>query len=75
MAEGKKSFILYLQQRSVFDGLEDEEAGKLIKTIFSYVCDENPQPTGMTKYAFEIIKPVLKADLKKQRKEKKKNIR
>lgn len=65
MAEGKKSFILYLQQRSVFDGLEDEEAGKLIKTIFSYVCDENPQPTGMTKYAFEIIKPVLKADLKK----------
>ena len=72
MAEGKKSFILYLQQRSVFDGLEDEEAGKLIKTIFSYVCDENPQPTGMTKYAFEIIKPVLKADLKKYEEKKEK---
>ena len=72
MAEGKKSFILYLQQRSVFDGLDDEEAGKLIKTIFSYVCDENPQPTGMTKYAFEIIKPVLKADLKKYEEKKEK---
>ena len=72
MAEGKKSFILYLQQRSVFDGLEDAEAGKLIKTIFSYVCDENPQPTGMTKYAFEIIKPVLKADLKKYEEKKEK---
>ena len=72
MAEGIKSFILYLQQRSVFDGLEDEEAGKLIKTIFSYVCDENPQPTGMTKYAFEIIKPVLKADLKKYEEKKEK---
>lgn len=72
MAEGKKSFILYLQQRSVFDGLEDVEAGKLIKTIFSYVCDENPQPTGMTKYAFEIIKPVLKDDLKKYEEKKEK---
>lgn len=72
MAVGKNSFILYLQQRSVFDGLEDVEAGKLIKTIFSYVCDENPQPTGMTKYAFEIIKPVLKADLKKYEEKKEK---
>ena len=65
MAEGKKSFILYLTQRPTFEGLTDEEAGKLIKTIFSYVSDENPQPTGITKYAFEIIKPVLKADLVK----------
>ena len=72
MAEGKKSFILYLQQRSVFDGLDDAEAGKLIKTIYSYVCDENPQPTGMTKYAFEIIKPVLKSDLKKYEEKKEK---
>jgi hypothetical protein len=64
MAEGKKSFILYLTQRPTFEGLTDEEAGKLIKTIFSYVSDENPQPTGIIKYAFEIIKPLLKADLK-----------
>ena len=56
---------MYLTQRPTFDGLSDEEAGQLIKTIFSYVSDENPKPTGIIKYAFEIIKPVLKADLVK----------
>ena len=65
MANGKKSFILYLTQRPTFDGLTNEDAGKLIKTIFSYVCDEHPEPDGIIKYAFEIIKPVLKADLVK----------
>ena len=65
MANGKKSFILYLTQRPTFDGLTDEDAGRLIKTIFSYVCDEHPEPDGIIKYAFEIIKPVLKADLVK----------
>ena len=65
MAEGKKSFILYLTQRPTFEGLTDEDAGKLIKTIFSYVCDENPEPEGIVKYAFEIVKPILKADLVK----------
>ena len=65
MAEGKKSFILYLTQRPTFEGLTDEEAGKLIKTIFAYVSDENPQPSGIINYAFQIIKPVLKADLVK----------
>ena len=65
MAENKKSFILYLTQRPTFDGLDDADAGKLIKTIFSYVSDEHPEPEGIIKYAFEIIKPVLKADLVK----------
>ncbi len=65
MAEGKKSFILYLTQRPTFEGLSDEDAGKLIKTIFAYVSDENPQPSGIINYAFQIIKPVLKADLVK----------
>ena len=65
MAEGKKSFILYLTQRPTFEGLSDKDAGQLIKTIFSYVSDENPEPSGIVKYAFEIIKPVLKADLVK----------
>ena len=65
MAENKKSFILYLTQRPTFDGLDDADAGKLIKTIFSYVSDEHPKPEGIIKYAFEIIKPVLKADLVK----------
>lgn len=62
--EGKKSFILYLTQRPTFEGLSDEDAGKLIKTVFAYVSDENPKPTGIVSYAFEIIKPILKNDLK-----------
>lgn len=65
MAENKKSFLLYQTQRPTFEGLSDEDAGKLIKTIFAYVCDENPQPDGIVGYAFNIVKPILKADLRK----------
>ena len=64
MAEGKKSFILYLTQRPIFEGLSDEDAGKLIKTVFAYVSDENPTPNGMVGYSFNIIKPLLKNDLR-----------
>ena len=63
MAEGKKSFILYLTQRPIFEGLSDEDAGKLIKTVFAYVSDENPKPEGLIGYSFNIIKPILKNDL------------
>ena len=72
--EGKKSFVLYMTQRPTFDGLSDEDAGKLIKTIFAYCGDEYPQPDGIVKYAFEIIKPVLKSDLKKYEEIKSKRI-
>lgn len=64
MAEGKKSFILYLTQRPIFEGLSDEDAGKLIKTVFAYVSDENPKPEGLIGYSFNIIKPLLKNDLR-----------
>ena len=64
MAEGKKSFILYLTQRPIFEGLSDEDAGKLIKTVFAYVSDENPTPEGLIGYSFNIIKPLLKNDLR-----------
>lgn len=73
MAEGKKSFILYLTQRPIFDGLSDEDAGKLIKTIFAYCADEHPQPEGMTGYSFNIIKPILKSDLASYEDKKEKN--
>ena len=36
MAENKKSFIAYADWVSVFNMLTDEEAGKLVKLIFSY---------------------------------------
>lgn len=65
MANGKKSFILYCDQRGIFDKLSDEQAGALIKHIFSYVNDENPEGDFITELAFEGIKTALKRDLKK----------
>ena len=64
MAKDKTSFILYADQRSYFEKLTDEEAGRLIKHIFSYVNDENPNPVDrITDLSFEPIKLQLKRDL------------
>lgn len=65
MAEGKKSFVLYSDQRGVFDKLSDEQAGILIKHIFGYVNDEKPKGDFVTELAFELIKQQLKRDLVK----------
>ena len=63
--KGKKSFVLYTDQREVFDELSDEDAGRLIKHIFSYVNDENPSTDDLLlKVAFLPIKTQLKRDLK-----------
>ena len=62
---GKKSFLLYTDQREVFDELSDEDAGKLIKHIFAYVNDEDPITSDkLLKVAFLPIKTQLKRDLK-----------
>lgn len=64
MAKDKKSFILYADQISLFEKLTDDEAGRLVKHIFSYVNDESPQaPDRLTEIAFEPIKQQLKRDL------------
>ena len=66
MAKDKNGFVLYKDQRGLFDYLSDELAGKLIKTIFAYISDENPQPSNpIVAVAFESVKSKLKADLKK----------
>lgn len=66
MAENKKSFILYADQIHLFEHLDDDEAGRLIKHIFKYVNDFNPEPIDkITKISFEPIKHQLKRDLKK----------
>jgi len=63
--QGKKSFVLYTDQREVFDELSDEDAGKLIKHIFSYVNDEDPiTEDKLIKVAFLPIKTQLKRDLR-----------
>jgi hypothetical protein len=66
MAKDKKSFILYCDQQGVFNMLPDEQAGKLIKHIFAYVNDEDPEADELLlSIAFESIKTQLKRDLKK----------
>ncbi len=66
MAQGKKSFLLYCDQRGLFDKLPDEYAGRLIKHIFAYVNDENPETDDLVlTMAFEAIKTALKRDLQK----------
>ncbi len=62
----KKSFILYLDQKELFEKLPDEQAGKLIKHIFSYVNCEDPTAEDLlVDVAFSSIKSALKRDLQK----------
>ena len=64
MAENKKSFVMYADQMEHFEELTDEEAGQLIKHIFRYVNDTNPEaPDRLTQIAFNPIKQQLKRDL------------
>ena len=66
MAENKKSFVAYADWKNIFSMLEDSEAGALIKHLFSYVNDENPElEDRILKMAFEPIKLQLKRDLEK----------
>ena len=62
--EGKKSFLLYCDQIGLFKKLPDEQAGKLIKIIFEYVNDLNPEINDvLLDVAFDPIKLQLKRDL------------
>jgi len=64
MAENKKSFLLYCDQIHLFEELSDEEAGRVIKHLFRYVNDQNPEPPDrITKIVFEPMKRQLKRDL------------
>ena len=64
MAKGKKSFVLYSDQKELFEQLPDEQAGKLIKHIYKYVNDENPEADDLlVKVAFASVKASLKRDL------------
>lgn len=70
MSDSKKSFILYLDQKELFDKLPDEQAGRLIKHIFSYVnCEEPNSDDLIVDIAFSSIKASLKRDLKKWEKQ------
>lgn len=62
--QGKRSFVLYADLKTTFDVLDDAQAGQLIKLIFDYVNDLEPEPTDpILKIAFAPIKQQLKRDL------------
>lgn len=66
MAKDKKGFILYADQKAIFEQLPNDKAGELIKFIFSYVNDENPQTDDLIiKLGFTPIQQQLKRDLVK----------
>ena len=66
MAKDKKGFILYADQKELFDQLPNEKAGELIKFIFAYVNDENPITEDLLlNLAFTPIKQQFKRDLDK----------
>ena len=66
MAENKKGFLLYADQKELFDQLPNEIAGELIKHIFSYVNDENPKTDNLLiTTAFIPFKQQFKRDLDK----------
>lgn len=74
MAEDKKGFVLYADQKSIFEDLTNEEAGILIKYIFSYVNDEDPTiEDRFIAMAFKPIKMQLKRDLVKYQAVKERN--
>ncbi|MEL7271547.1 MAG: DUF6291 domain-containing protein [Bacteroidota bacterium] len=74
MAEGKKSFVLYTDQRGLFEKLSDEKAGQLIKHIYAYCADENPESDFVVELAFEAIKASLKRDLQKWQRQREQRI-
>lgn len=64
--ERKKSFVLYTDTRELWESLPYEQAGKLIKHIYSYVVGEDPiPPDELTKLLFYQIKATLDRDHKK----------
>lgn len=66
MAEGKKTFVAYANWMATFEKLTDEEAGRLIKHLFRYVNDLDPEPPDrMIELVFEQFKQILKVDLNK----------
>lgn len=66
MAEGKRSFIIYSDWKELFETLEDSQCATLIRHIFKYVNDENPELSDQTlKPVWALIQPTLKRDLKK----------
>jgi hypothetical protein len=64
MADGKNTIVIYKDWKNIFEKLTDEESGRLIKHLFRFVNDENPESDRLIELVFEPIKLTLKRDLK-----------
>jgi hypothetical protein len=66
----RKGFILYRDQKQMFDLLTDEQAGKLIKHIFAYMNDleDANEPDAVVNFAFQTIKTAIQRDAEKYEK-------
>jgi hypothetical protein len=74
MAENKKSFTAYCDWNNTFNSLPDDKAGQLVKHLFAYVNDENPETDDLLINAvFANIKATLKRDLVKWNEKSEKN--
>jgi len=60
MAENKKSFIMYTSWAAMFKALPDDVAGRLMKHVFTYVKDENPETDELV---LNVCFAVMKAEL------------
>ena len=70
----KKSFILYTDMNSFIKAMSDEQAGKLMKLVYSYACgdDVDDNEDGMVNATFNYIKIKMDAcSLKYEEKRKK----
>ena len=72
--QNKNSFILYLYYSQAINALSNEDAGELIKGIYSYVAGNGvPELSPISNIVFLLIQPKLRDDLEKWRDTCKKN--
>ena len=58
----KQTFILFTENKSLVDKLSDEQAGKLIKAVFQYECDDT-FPDFSDDLALSLVFDVMKRQL------------
>jgi len=58
----KKTFLLYYDQAQIWEGLSDEEAGKLIKLLHKNSNTTPKIKEPLIKFAYEILKDKIDSD-------------
>ena len=63
----RNAFMMYKDNRVLFDAQTDEAAGQLIKAVFAYVCDgvELQTDNGMINMAFQVLRNAFDRDAEK----------